>query len=152
MQRKHLSEFFAAPLIFLFAYSAITKLADLRQFSNDMRNQPFPLWFANMLTWLVPAIELLACAALLFTSSRKAGWRVSLVLMMLFTAYTAAVLFHFFPRVPCSCGGVIREFTWTQHLFLNLLFLLIATAGNIFHGRETGYAENLQKRVSNLSS
>jgi hypothetical protein len=43
--------------------------------------------------------------------------------MSLFTVYTALVLFHFFSRVPCPCGGVIRRLKWWQHMVLNLVFV-----------------------------
>jgi hypothetical protein len=59
------------------------------------------------------------------------GLYASLVLMLAFTIYTAAVLLHAFKYVPCSCGGVIRKLTWPQHLVFNLFFVGISVAAII---------------------
>ena len=66
-------------------------------------------------TGLIPAIH--PAAMFLF---------VAFLLMSLFTLYTIAILLHFFSRVPCSCGGVIRMLTWPQHLVFNIGFTMIA--------------------------
>jgi phage shock protein PspC (stress-responsive transcriptional regulator) len=32
-------------------------------------------------------------------------------------------------RLPCSCGGVLQQLSWKQHLIFNLFFLLLAVVG-----------------------
>lgn len=152
MVRKTVAELSSALIVFLFVYAALSKLLHFRQFWGDMHNQPFPAWFAAALTVLVPLAELAIAAALLMKRRRRQGFWGAFVLMLLFTLYTAAILMGLFPRVPCSCGGVIRELGWAQHLLLNLFFLLLSITGIFFHSYETGDTENLQKRVSNLSN
>ena|ERR1017187_583404 len=116
-------------LIFLFVYASVSKLADLKQFTMDMNNQPFPKWMKNILIPVVPFIEILVAALLLFDATRTGGLYASLILMMAFTLYTLLVLLHAFRYIPCSCGGVIRNLSWKEHLVLNLFFLTISVIG-----------------------
>jgi hypothetical protein len=112
-----------ALLVLLFSYTAASKLMDLRGFAYDLHNQPFPRWMGNLLTWLLPAMELLIALLLLFDRTRLPGLWSALVLMGLFTIYTALILAGVFHRVPCSCGGVIKLLNWKQHLVFNLFFV-----------------------------
>lgn len=109
-------------LITLFSYTAIAKLIDIKLFTIEMHNQPLPLWFTSLLVYLLPSIEILIVICLLFENHRFLALIISLILMLFFTAYTILILIHMFPRVPCSCGGVIKNLTWKQHLVFNLFF------------------------------
>lgn len=116
-------------LVFLFVYAAVSKLADVTTFAADMRNQPFPAFAKPILVWAVPMTELIIAALLIFDTTRLLGLYASLILMVAFTSYTGVVLLHFFKYVPCSCGGVIKNLTWQQHLVFNLFFVLMALIG-----------------------
>ncbi len=129
IRAKIMPEIMAALLILLFVYAAASKLFDHAKFSEDMHNQPFPRWLAGALVWSVPAAELLITAGLLSERSRRRAFQASLILLTLFTLYIMAILLHWFPRVPCSCGGVIRKLTWIQHLWFNLFFMGLSGAG-----------------------
>jgi putative oxidoreductase len=109
-------------LMILFSYTVFAKLIDIKLFAIEMHNQPLPWWFTSLLVYLLPAIEILIAIGLFFENHRFAALVLSLVLMLLFTAYTTLILIHMFPRVPCSCGGVIKNLTWKQHLVFNLFF------------------------------
>ena len=61
---------------------------------------------------------------------------VWMIVMGIFTVYTGVILMHFFPYVPCSCGGVIKRLTWTQHLILNLSFVAISILGVILQHKK----------------
>lgn len=115
-----------ALLIFLFVYAAVSKLASFAEFRSDMYNQPLPAFVKPILIWAVPLAELAIVALLIFDTTRLAGLYASLVLMIAFTFYTAVVLLHFFTYVPCSCGGIIKNLSWGQHLVFNLFFVLMA--------------------------
>lgn len=113
-------------LVFLFVYAAVSKLANWSTFVNDMNNQPFPSILKPILVWAVPSIELAIAALLIFDTTRLIGLYASLVLMIAFSFYTAVVLLHFFTYVPCSCGGIVKNLSWGQHLVFNLFFVLMA--------------------------
>lgn len=129
MKRTIFIETICSLLIILFLYSGISKLIDLPGFNGDMRNQVFPMWMAEVLTYTIPPLEITISALLMFDSTRKTGLIASLILMMLFTIYTCLILFGFFPRIPCSCGGVIRKLSWTEHSIFNCFFTSISFIG-----------------------
>lgn len=115
-------------LVGLFMYTGASKFIDIPAFTRDINNQPFPNSYTPYIVWGLPALELLIAASLMFDRTRKAGLYASLVLLLAFTVYTALVLFHFFERVPCSCGGVIKQLNWQQHLVFNLFFVILSVA------------------------
>lgn len=126
MSRNHYTGIVCFLLIFLFVYTAVSKLGDVHQFSADMQNQPLPAMLKNNLVWALPASELLAAGLLAFDRTRLTGLFVSLILMLTFTLYVAMVLLNVFDYVPCSCGAVISSLSWGQHLVFNLFFIIIS--------------------------
>ncbi len=126
----------------LFLYASVSKFLDMKQFTRDMNNQPFPHWLARVFVWTVPCIEILIVvgfiiSAFTFEKLRTVMLWAFLGLMSLFTLYTGSILLHWFPRVPCSCGGVIKHLTWTQHLFLNLFFVIISIVAIVWRKKGT---------------
>ncbi|MFD0767142.1 MauE/DoxX family redox-associated membrane protein [Mucilaginibacter lutimaris] len=132
-----------AMLILLFAYAAISKLAVLRQFRHEMHNQNFPPEAADALTFLIPAVEITAVILLLTEKWLRAGLVLSVILMTLFTGYIGLVLAGYWDRVPCSCGGVLRNMSWQAHFLFNLFFLALSLAAVALPYK--GKAENLRK-------
>jgi hypothetical protein len=129
MKKETTIQIICTLLVFLFVYAAVSKLADFTGFRADMKNQPLPRFAKPILVWAVPASELIITGLLIFDATRLAGLYASLVLMGAFTFYTAVVLMHFFEYIPCSCGGIIKNLSWGQHLVLNLFFVLISIIG-----------------------
>ncbi|HMH20304.1 MAG TPA: MauE/DoxX family redox-associated membrane protein [Puia sp.] len=144
-RRQVLIESISGLLIMLFLYASISKFLDFKRFISEMSNQPFPTRFAPYLVWAIPGLEIAISFALVFERSRKAGFIASLVLMGLFTIYTGSILLHFFHYVPCSCGGVIRKLTWSQHLVFNLFFVGLAITGIILQHRKRYQTITLNK-------
>jgi len=62
---------------------------------------------------------------LIFEKSRLTGFYLSFLLMVLFTAYIVIIL-NFTSFTPCSCGGVLEDLGWTEHLIFNVVFILLA--------------------------
>lgn len=116
-------------LILLFIYTAVSKLIDFNQFRTQMYNQTLPHWLSSVLIWTLPEIEIGAAILLLFERTRIAGFYLSTILMVLFTGYVGLALLHYFDRVPCSCGGVIKALGWKMHFLFNLFFLLLSVLG-----------------------
>jgi putative oxidoreductase len=116
-------------LILLFSYTAISKLLDMGKFLHELSSQPFGKFWARILQWAIPGIELLVALMIATERFRLWGLMLALVLMFAFTVYVSLILFGVFPRRPCSCAGVIRQLGWTAHFIFNLFFTLIAFAG-----------------------
>ncbi len=149
IRRQLFIELIVSLLILLFLYASISKFLDFDRHIHEMSNQPLPRFMRPFLIWGIPPLEIAISIALIFERSRMTGLYASLVLMALFTLYTGFVLFHFFPYIPCSCGGVIRKLTWGQHLVLNLFFVGIALTGIVLqHKRSKSHLYSSLKTFS----
>ena len=129
MKRDHLLNIICSVLVMLWTYAAVSKWMQFRIFVTSLFNQELPRWSIYPLSLVLPLGELLIAAALFFNEYRKKGLWASLILLSAFTVYISAILLHFFPRIPCSCGGVISTLTWKDHLWLNVFFLVLSFAG-----------------------
>lgn len=116
--------------IILFVYAGLTKLMDGTNFYNTILNSPIlgGKTMASLGSWLVPLIEVSVALLIAWPRTRLQGLYGALALMVLFTAYTVAIL-YFAPYIPCSCGGVISLLSWEQHLVFNIVFLGMAMLG-----------------------
>ncbi len=115
-----------AALILLFFYTSVSKLADLAEFRQQLANQVIPKWSVGLLLWLLPTLELVLALALIFNRTRKVALYGAALITSLFTIYIGLVLLQIFPRVPCSCGGVLKSMGFTTHLIFNLFFLALS--------------------------
>src|ERR1700722_12523214 len=129
LKRQVVLECIAALLILLFLYASVSKFLDFKRFIDEMNNQPLPNSWTPFLVWGIPLLEIGISILLLFEYTRLFGFYASLAMMVLFTSYAILILTHFFPYIPCSCGGVIRKLTWPQHLVLNLVFVALSILG-----------------------
>jgi len=116
-------------LIILWSYAAVTKLSNMEKSRMEMLNQIFPNWMAEILTWLVPVIELILALLLLFKKTRRRALVGSLLLLIAFTGYVGLVMTGMFGRVPCSCGGILAGMGHAAHLVFNLFYTGIAAVG-----------------------
>ncbi|HEX5149983.1 MAG TPA: MauE/DoxX family redox-associated membrane protein [Parafilimonas sp.] len=130
MQRNFPVTIIACVLIFLFAYTAFSKLNEHELFYSQLRKMPWISGWAVFISWFVPFLELVTVFLLLFTWSKPYGLYSAVILLSVFTFFIIAmVLFN--KNLPCSCGGVMAELSWKQHIFLNLFFLLLSLTGII---------------------
>jgi putative oxidoreductase len=137
LKRQVVLECIAALLILLFLYASVSKFLDFKRFIDEMNNQPLPNSWTPFLVWGIPCLEIAISAALLFEYTRLLALYASLVLMTSFTIYSIMIIAHFFPYVPCSCGGVIRKLTWPQHLALNLFYVALSVLGLVLQRRKS---------------
>ncbi len=113
----------------LFVYTALSKLLAPEVFRKAMLNQPLPEAFSLLLVWLLPLAELAVAGLLLLPSLRKWGFATASLLMTGFTGYVSLILWGYFGWVPCSCGGMLEQLSWEQHLGVNLLFWVLSLYG-----------------------
>jgi hypothetical protein len=71
-----------------------------------------------------------------------AGLYASLGLMVMFTTYII-VITHFGDYIPCSCGGVLQNLTWTSHLIFNSVFVLLALLALTMSGEKIKTQKNI---------
>jgi len=111
--------------ILLFVYAAVSKLLDFKNFQVQLGQSPLLSAFAKWVAVGVPVIELSIVLLLGSKKFKTLGLYFAYSLMAMFTAYIY-ILLNFSAFVPCSCGGILEDMTWGQHLAFNILFLLLA--------------------------
>lgn len=112
--------------IILFLYTGISKLMDFSVFKEQLNTSPILRPFSGIIGFGLPIIEFAVTILLVIPKWRLRGLYFSLALMILFTAYIIGIL-NYNEELPCSCGGIISEMSWTQHLFFNSAFIVLAT-------------------------
>jgi len=140
MKRSQYIDLICMLLILLFGYASTSKLVEYDTFRLQLGQSPFISSFAPILTWAVPAVELLAVTLLIPARTRLSGLYISLFLMTLFSAYIYAML-HYSFYIPCSCGGILEKLDWKDHLYLNLGFLALILTGIYLDGAHSRASE-----------
>lgn len=125
---RRISQIIAAIFILVFVYTAISKLLSMDAFIKVLHQSALLSRFAGWVGWGLPFVELVVSALLVFPETRKAGLLISLGLMVLFTAYIGWMILYE-PKLPCSCGGVIRYMSWRTHLVFNSVLIVLAITG-----------------------
>lgn len=121
--------------IALFAYAATSKLVDFENFLIELGQSPLLSAFARFVAIAVPSAELLICLLLLVPRWQLTGLYASYALMSMFTAYIFIIL-NYGSFIPCSCGGILSELGWTEHLFFNIAFVVLALLAIVLHSRQ----------------
>jgi hypothetical protein len=121
--------------IILFIYTATSKIFDYGNFKAQLGRSPLLARFWNWI-WLVPTIEIGVSLLLPFPNTRLLGLYASFCLMTMFTVYIFTIL-RFGEFIPCSCGGVLQKMTWPQHMWFNIVFILIALTGIILQSQKS---------------
>lgn len=122
-------------LVFLFTYTGITKLIDHTIFKSSIQQSPIIGNYATVISWLIPILELLFVIMLSLERYRQKGFLFSLLLMIAFTAYIAYMIL-FIPHLPCSCGGILKELSWSNHLLFNCLIILLILISYLSKARQ----------------
>jgi len=102
----------------LFLYTGISKLMDFSVFKEQISESPIIKPFASLIAIGLPIFEILIVLMLIIPKWRLKGLFISLGLMITFTAYIIFIL-NFNKELPCSCGGILQQLSWPQHLILN---------------------------------
>lgn len=137
MSQKLIIKYFVTfTLILLWVYAAVSKLIDYPMTKAEMLNQVFPDPVALLLAWAVPSVELLTALLLVIPRTVHIGHVVSFGLLLCFSIYIALGLLNVYSRMPCTCGGIISQMTWGQHLAFNLFFLGLTLVTIIIYRRE----------------
>ena len=144
---KILTEIIAALFILLFLYTALSKLSDMNRMELTIAKSPVIADKAKLVAWSVPIVEIIVSALLFIPRFRYYGLIASFTLMLLFTIYVGGIL-AFAERLPCACGGVISEMSWSGHLIFNIAFSLIALLGVWLHRTNKDFiAINRRSRI-----
>lgn len=128
MKRTTIVEIISVLYIILFIYTGISKIMEYDVFTEQIAQVSFLKPFSEVIAVAVPATEFLISFLLIIPAWRFKGLCLALLLMSLFTTYIFGILLMN-DQLPCSCGGIISELSWTQHLVFNSTFIMLATIG-----------------------
>jgi hypothetical protein len=118
----------------LFTYTGLAKLAMYNVFVWDLGRDPMiSPSVASVMGIALPLIEIGVAILVIIPKAWKWGLYSSLVLMVVFTIYVGWMIHS--PVRHCTCGGVLREMTWRQHLWFNVGFTLLATIGILIYNK-----------------
>ncbi|MGC1631482.1 MAG: MauE/DoxX family redox-associated membrane protein [Gelidibacter sp.] len=110
---------------FLFVYAAVSKLLDFETFETQLGQSPLLSAYARPVAIGVPLLELLIALGLVIPRFRLWALYGFYGMMVMFTTYIVIIL-NFSDFVPCSCGGVLENMDWTEHLIFNGVFVLLS--------------------------
>lgn len=125
MKKSTIIEIIAFLYMILFLYTGLSKLMEFDVFKQQIAESPILTPVAPIVAALLPATEIILVVLFFIPRWRLLTFYVSLTLMILFTLYVAGILV-FDKTLPCSCGGIMEELSWPQHIVLNLVFIAMA--------------------------
>jgi len=135
MKKSTIVEIIASLLILLFLYTAISKSFQIANTLYVLDKTPILSRFSETIAWTIVSAEYVLSVLLFIPRTRKFGLYGSLILLVFFTIYIGYMM-AFIPKLPCSCGGVISQMTWRQHLVFNICFILLALVGILLARRQ----------------
>lgn len=115
-------------MVLVFVYAATSKILDFEQFRIQIGQSPLLSAFADFVSIAVISLEYILAWLLIFSNTRSLGFLFSFGLMVMFTTYIFIFL-NYSDYIPCSCGGVIEELSWNQHLIFNGFLILLSATG-----------------------
>ncbi len=134
--KKSITDVISGLLILLFTYTAVTKLTDQQHFQVVISQMLLIKYVAGFISFALPITELVVCALLFMPETRLLGLCVSFALLIAFTTYIGYMNL-FAPKLPCNCGGVLAQMSWTQHLVFNFIFIVLsATAIKLYQSNK----------------
>jgi hypothetical protein len=135
MKRILILDIISSLFIILFLYTGIYKLLYQEPFLTALEKQPLLRNFSGFVSIFIPLLEVVIAIGLLISIIndnyllRKRGLICTLLLMTIFTLYVGYMLIEYPNDLPCSCGGIIQQMSWHQHLYFNMAFTLLALLG-----------------------
>jgi uncharacterized membrane protein YphA (DoxX/SURF4 family) len=112
----------------LFLYAGVSKLMEFDLFEGQLELSPIFHSVAVFITYGLPVLEIILSIILFFPAMQKYALLGAFILMALFTIYVFALIYGY-KHLPCSCGGLLEELSWKQHLILNIFLTITAFFG-----------------------
>lgn len=128
MKRAIVVEIIAMLFVVLFLYTAISKIIDYGIFKEQLAESPVLKPVAPVVAIGLPILEFVLSAMLIVPKWRLKGFYASTALMIAFTLYIIALML-WADHLPCSCGGVLAQLSWGEHIVFNSAFIVLGIAG-----------------------
>lgn len=131
MKKKISLEICCFLFVLLFLYTALSKLMTFSFYLADLKESPILGNYSTFIAYTVPVWEIIVATGLLIGITRRVSLYLFLYTMVAFTLYISYMLL-FSDHRPCTCGGVVRELSWPQHLVFNIAFIIMAIGAIIW--------------------
>lgn len=128
MKRSSIELLMAYLIAMLFLTVGLSKYFGFARFQDTLSKSPLVKDHSLILSFLLPAAQIVLALLLLTSRFRRKALFGSLVLMLLFTLYNVYLL-TLAPYIPCSCAGILNMLSWQTHLFVNIGFMLCCLLG-----------------------
>lgn len=130
MKKTTIIEIIVLLYTILFLYTGISKLMEYGLFKEQLEASPILAPAATLVARGLPMVEFLLVALLVVPRWRLKGLYASTALMIAFTIYVIGIMI-FNDQLPCTCGGIISQLSWGQHIVFNSAFIVMGMAGVI---------------------
>ena len=147
MKKGTIVEIIAILFIILFLYTGISKLMEYEVAIEQIALTPLLAPIAGAVAIILPICEILVSIILFIPQSRKYGLWASLALMIAFTGYIIYIL-SYNDQLPCTCGGVLQQLSWPQHLALNAILTALAVIGISLLGASRKQLDKIEKTLA----
>jgi len=122
-------------MLLFWVYVGIDKVWQLHAFKIALTQQPIISYFAPVLFWLLPVLEVSLGLLLAFPSQKVQswGWKASILLISVFTVYIALGVLDVYEQKPCMCSSFLSNVPWSTHLVINSVILALSILGKILN-------------------
>jgi putative oxidoreductase len=139
----------SALFIFLFVYTALNKFLAVEDLKFVLKDYPLIGSLSEVIAWGLPIIELFVSVLLLYPKSKLIGLFCSLLLMTGFTLYLGYML-TFTTDKPCTCGGMLQQLSWPQHIIFNISFIILSVIAIRLYISNSRKRDNLSEETAML--
>ena len=142
MKKKIITEIICSLIAVLFLYTGLSKLISHEVFRIQLIKHPLLRDYAYIISWLIPLMEIAIVLLIAIPATRLPGLVSFMVVMTGFTGYLIHMVVGY-KHLPCSCGGIISRLSWSQHIYLNLVFILLAIIAIRFNSAIIGKGNSM---------
>ncbi len=130
-------------MILFWIYVGMDKMWQPGAFRIALEQQPVISFLAPILFWLLPLMEIGVGILLAIPSARlrTLGWKVSTILIIVFSIYIGLGVLNVYEKKPCMCTSFLNHISWTAHLIFNLIILGLSLTGWLLHRTVFKYGE-----------
>lgn len=138
-------------MLLFWIYVGIDKVWQLHAFKIALQQQPVISPLAPILYWLLPIVEISLGLLLAFPSQKVQswGWKASILLISVFTVYTALGVLDVYEQKPCMCSSFLSNVSWNTHLVINSVILALSILGKILN---KSFYRSANKAPSNIKT
>lgn len=131
-KRTLIAEIISALYILLFVYAALSKIIDFQKFQIELGKSPILNFVSTYVAVAIPALEIIISIFLIIKKFQYFALYACFSLMVMFSCYIIIIL-NFSPYIPCTCGGILENMTWSQHLTFNVGFVALGMAAILLY-------------------